>query len=407
VADRDVVIQVEEGKNLTLTGSVGLRLERGAQGDQTGDQAQPPDAGGGGAVTGGGAQIHERISIAAAHRNLFGTGRYLGIELVGGREEKEAFLTYREPFISRWDVPLQFQIFQSDDSTREGTTIRQRGLSIEASKVARQRTRWSLRYEYKISECIEGNLCDELDETADPVESLDPVLRDIQIASITPTFFWDTRDDIIDPHRGFFTSASVEYAFPVFSAKANFLKEYVQGAWYLPVTRTTVFALSGRAGLIQNYGRTDEGDVLPVPLSERFTAGGKTRIAPSHSTASAICASILTSRKTACRPSRSSTRTFQRFVGPVLPLGGNALLLVNAEYRFPLLGAVGGAVFADIGNVFAKTIQFDQLRYGAGIGIRYLSPVGPLRIDVARPFRRYQTYEKDSFQYFISIGYAF
>jgi outer membrane protein assembly factor BamA len=403
VSDRDVVIQVEEGKNLTLTGSVGLRLERADQDDTSEEEEEPdPDEEEEEENGNGGSELHERVTIAAAHRNLFGTGRYLGLEIVAGREEQEAFLTYREPFISRWDVPLQFQIFKSDDSTRAGTTIEQRGLSIEASKVARQRTRWSLRYEYKISKCEGGKLCAQLQEDADPVESLDPALRNIQISSITPTFFWDTRDDIIDPHRGFFTSASVEYAFPLFSAEAHFLKEYVQGAWYLPVTRSTVVALSGRVGLIQNYGENDEGAVLPVPLSERFTAGGEnTHRAFPLDRLGNLCIDPK-------EPEDCQATLFQDDPNaPVLPLGGNALFLVNAEYRFPLFGAVGGAVFADIGNVFARTIKFDQLRYGAGVGIRYLSPVGPLRIDVARPFGRYQTYEKDAFQYFISLGYAF
>lgn len=405
VSDRDVVIQVEEGKNLTLTGSIGLRLERGDQDTTSSDTPPDPEAGGGGAVGGGGPEIHERVSIAAAHRNLFGTGRYAGVEVVYGREEQEYFLTYREPFLSRWDVPVQFQIFQSDDSTRAGATIEQRGLSIEASKVARQRTRWSLRYEYKISKCEVGELCDQLNAD-DPVESLDPELRSIQISSITPTFFWDTRDDIIDPHRGFFTSASIEYAFPTFSANAHFLKEFVQGAWYQPVSDRTVIALSGRIGLIQSYGRKDDGSRLPVPLSERFTAGGEnTHRAFALDRLGNLCEDP--DEPEGCQPTlvRALDENEQR-TGSVLPLGGNALFLLNAEYRFPLFGAVGGAVFTDIGNVFAGKIKFDQLRYGAGVGIRYLSPVGPLRIDVAMPFRRYD-WEKDAFQYFISIGYAF
>ena len=405
VSDRDVVIQVEEGKNLTLTGSIGLRLERAAQDDTSGTAGViQPDASDSG--NNGGSEIHERVSIAAAHRNLFGTGRYLGLEIVAGREENEAFLTYREPFISRWDVPLQFQIFKSDDSTRAGTTIEQRGLSIEASKVARQRTRWSLRYEYKISKCDGGELCDQLNAD-DPVESLDPELRNIQISSITPTFFWDTRDDIIDPHRGFFTSASIEYAFPTFSAEAHFLKEYVQGAWYQPVGGKTVIALSGRVGLIQSYGRKDDGSMLPVPLSERFTAGGEnTHRAFALDRLGNLCEDE--NEPEDCQPTlvRALDEAGER-TGPVLPLGGNALFLLNAEYRFPLFGAVGGAVFTDIGNVFGGSrIKFDQLRYGAGVGIRYLSPVGPLRVDVAVPFSRYD-WEKDAFQYFISLGYAF
>ena len=411
VGDRDVVIQVEEGKNLTLSGSVGLRLERGAQdADLTGedgeeDNEEEPQEGEGGS----GSRIEERFAIAAAHRNLFGTGRYLGLEAVVSGNEQEYFITYREPFISRWNVPLQVQVFQSDDSTRPGTHILQRGSSIEATKVAGLQTRWSVRYEYKISECIEGGICDLLKtETGEevPVEGLDRSLLDIQISSIAPTFFWDRRDDIIDPHRGFFTSASIEYAFPLFSADANFLKEYVQGAFYIPVSARSVVALSGRIGLIQPLGETDHSN---VPLSERFTAGGEN----SHRAFGLDRLGNLCRDEADFVDGTCDATLFQRFndkenrfEGPILPLGGSGLFLINAEYRFPVFGPVGGAVFADVGNVYKdSTIRLDQLRYGLGFGVRYLSPVGPLRVDVGWPLRR-RTYE-DSFTYFITLGYAF
>jgi outer membrane protein assembly complex protein YaeT len=394
VGDRDVVIQVEEGRNLTLTGSVGLRADRG-------------DA------IGAGMTLHERVAVAAAHRNLFGSGRYLGVEIVAGVEEQEAFITYREPFISRWNIPVQLQIFQSDDSTRGGTEIQQRGTSIEAVKTAALQTRWSLRYEYKISTCYDGDLCNEV-KKGEPVQGLDRSLLDIQISSITPTFFWDTRDDILDPHRGFFTSASVEYAFPLFSADAGFTKEYVSGAWYLPVTKRSVFALSGRLGLIQAYARTpieinpetgqlEGGGLLAVPLSERFTAGGES----SHRAFPLDRLGTLCKNEDFSDIKDCEATLFQKTpTSPILPLGGSSMFLVNAEYRFPIFSSVGGALFADIGNVFAGSrIRFDELRYGGGVGIRYLSPVGPLRLDVAMPFepRHYE----DTFQYFISFGYAF
>jgi outer membrane protein assembly complex protein YaeT len=396
VSDRDVVIQVEEGKNLTMSGSVGLRMERGQN-------------------AGAGAEVHERVTAAVAHRNLFGTGRYLGLELVGSSEEQEAFLTYREPFISRWDVPLQFQIFQSDDATRRGTQIRQRGLSIEASKVARLRTRWSVRYEYKISECLKGILCNEIDKGL-PIEDFDRALLNIQISSIAPTFFWDTRDDIIDPHRGFFTSASVEYAFQLFSAEARFLKEYVQGAWYAPLTSRTVLALSGRVGLIQPHGGTDASD---VPLSERFTAGGEvTHRGYGLDRLGDLCRSspetgyVDLEKTEGCEPTLYQPTTVDEATGkitdygPILPRGGSGLLLVNAEYRFPLFSTLGGAVFVDAGNVYkTHRIRFDNLKYGVGIGFRYLSPLGPVRVDVAYPLTR--RWYDETFQYFLTLGYAF
>jgi outer membrane protein insertion porin family len=413
VGDRDVVIQVEEGRNLTLSGSVGLRVSRSEL--VTTSDSQDPEQGS--TVRSSGPQLHERVSVAVAHRNLFGTGRYLGLEIVAGREEQEAFLTFREPFISRWNVPVQLQIFQSDDSTRPGTTILQRGVSIEASKVALQRTRWSLRYEYKISKCEGGELCINLQENI-PVETLDPSLRTIQISSITPTFFWDTRDDIIDPHRGFFTSASIEYAFPLFSADAGFLKEYASGSLYVPLTARSTLAFSGRIGLIQPYARKlpsagqDVGDLLPIPLSERFTAGGET----SHRAFGLdllgdLCRNddALHTRIADCEATlfaEFDEKTGRR-TGSILPLGGNSLALLSAELRFPIAGkTVGGAIFGDIGNVFAgQKIDFGNLRYGIGLGVRYLSPVGPLRFDVAMPLQR-KWYE-DPLQYFLTLGYAF
>ncbi|HVS32523.1 MAG TPA: translocation/assembly module TamB domain-containing protein [Thermoanaerobaculia bacterium] len=397
VGDRDVAISVEEGRNLAISGSVGLRAERSAtQGEQ---------------------ETSFRVAAGVAHRNLFGTGRYLGLETVGttgGLQEQELFITYREPFIGRFNIPVQISIFQTDDATRKETRILQRGTSIEASKVSSYRTRWSIQYQYKISECLQGDLCADQDVI---IPGIDRNLLDIQISSVTPTFFWDRRNDVINPTRGFFTSASVEYAFKLFSADSQFLKEFVQGAWYLPVSARTVVALSGRVGFIQPLGSDDPATIENerfIPLSERFTAGGDTshRAYPLDLLGT-LCQEFVSPGQgpapprggfPGCQPTLvdlDGTRDSFRIV----PLGGNALFLVNAEYRFPIFSSVGGAVFTDIGNVFANRIDFGELRYGAGVGVRYLSPVGPLRFDVGFPFNR-QFYDR-SFSYSITLGYPF
>lgn len=393
IGNRNVVIQVEEGQNLTLSGSVGVRARSGAQDGQR--------------------DVNLRLSGAMAHRNLFGTGRFIGVEAVtAGTEEQDFFLTYREPFVGRYDVPVQVNIFQTADATIKERRIRQRGTSIEASKISRYRTRWSVQYQYKISECIEGQLCELADKLEIFVPGLDRSLLDIQISSVTPTFFWDKRDDVIDPHRGFFTSASIEYAFPLASAKTTFLKEFVQGAWYIPVSERSVFALSGRVGLIQQLG----GDELGTPVAERFTAGGDTshRAYPLDLLGT-LCTEEEIAENPACAPTLFELCTDEEGDfrpcardedGRIVPLGGNALFIVNAEYRFPIFGTLGGAVFADVGNVFAgSSIRFSDLRYGVGVGIRYLSPVGPLRIDVGMPLSR-RPYER-VFAYSITLGYAF
>ena len=377
VADRNVTIQVEEGKDLAVSGSLGVSKQTGLPFSLLG-------------------------SASIAHRNLFGTGRYLGFETIFSRGQRhEFFLTEREPFIGPWDIPLQFNLFQSDQH-RPHAHIRQRGGSVEASKVAGLQTRWSVRYEYRIGTCLENpednqDLCRQAEQALIP--GVDRAITNIAISSITPTFFWDRRDDPIDPHRGFLTSASIEYAFPIAAATADFTKEYAQASYYLPLTDRTVFAVSGRAGLIQPRNNAI------VPFTEKFTSGGEA----SHRAFQLDLLGDL------CPPGSKDCSDFTLIrlldqdknpTDQIAPIGGNGLFVANIEYRFPIFATVGGAVFTDVGNVFSRsTIHFNNLRYGIGTGIRYLSPVGPLRFDFGYKLR-HRSYEKP-YAYFITLGYAF
>jgi outer membrane protein insertion porin family len=389
VADRNVVITVEEGKDLTATASAGFTS---------------------GIV---GSQSHLSLlgSLTAAHRNLFGTGRYIGLELVGSQDKsrQDAILTYREPFVGPWQVPVDVSVFQTND-LRRGSRIRQRGMFVEMSKVAFEETRWSIRYDYILSACVEGSVCDQIKNSLVP--GLDRNIANIKKASITPSFFWDNRDDPFNPHRGSFASASVAYAFRAFAADANFVKEFVQGSWYLPLSERSVFAFSGRLGLIQDIGRHTGADgqvISGVPLSERFTAGGDS----SHrgfplDLLGTVCLDPL---DTHCKATLISNG------GSVAPIGGLGVFVSNLEYRFPIFGSLGGATFIDIGNTFAdSTIHLNDLRYGYGVGLRYLSPVGPLRFDIGFPTdRRVIGFDSKTgkpiferpFAYFITLGYPF
>ena len=405
VSERNVAISVAEGKDVTVGGAIG-----GTSPITAGTSAN---------------RVSPLVSASIAHRNLFGTGQYLGLELIYARPNRQdVFLTYREPFIGKYNLPIQVTAFQNDDFRRK-THIRQRGGFIEVSRITGGQTRWSLRYEYRIAQCIIehqfGDLCALAQNALLP--GLNREATNVSISSVTPAFFWDKRDDSLNPHRGFFTTASVEYAFRFIAANARFLKEFTQTSWYLPVSERSTFAMSGRMGLIQDLGARVTVDPVTgapistsgVPLSERFTAGGDTSnrgyaldllgtACPTKARIDAGCRPTLID---ILDPTRGHT---------IAPIGGRALFIVNAEYRFPIAGAFGGQLFADAGNTFADTnLHFGDLKYGVGTGLRYISPVGPIRFDfgykLKRQILRYDengnaVYERP-YAYFITLGYAF
>lgn len=384
-SERDVTLEVEEGRNLSIGGSLGYSTDEGARG-----------------------------SASIAHRNLFGTARYLGLDARISERENRYVLTYREPFTFRFNVPTQLTLFQSEEqiSTAFVTGI---GAFVEASRVVREQTRWSLRYEYRLVDC------DERDDDTPVCSELRREQQDVAISSIAPTFFWDRRDDALNPHRGFFANASLEYAFPFIDARTSFVKGFAQSAWYRPIGRTTL-AVSGRLGLTERLSDIPSCPPLPdgspdldclenaalyeVPISEKFFAGGET----SHR-AYAVEELGLFCELDPMSTCDGATLTLDKD-GEIVPLGGLAMSILNVEYRFPLFGSLSGSVFTDIGNVWRDidSIDFGDLRYGVGAGVRYVTPVGPIRFDVGyklNPAERNGERIEDPVAFFLTIGYPF
>ena len=172
-----------------------------------------------------------------------------------------------------------------------------------------------------------------------------------QFAELT----WNTSDRPINATRGSLALLRAEHSSTGVLSDFDFVKAVIEGRRYLPLGRRTTLAGRLKLGFAQPYG-----DSNVVPFNVRFYAGGP-----------------------------GSIRGFGlNRVGPRAadgaPLGGHSLIEGSMELRFAVFGELGGVFFVDFGQVFQASLEYriEELRYAVGPGIRYNTPIGPVRFDV-------------------------
>ena len=189
-------------------------------------------------------------------------------------------------------------------------------------------------------------------------EEIDRNRQAIRLGRIGPSFIRDKRDNAFEPTRGTFTIGSFYLASKFLGGNEQFTRFLMEHSRYYPVPklRDTIYSISGRLGLSTPFGGRQT-----LPLSERFFAGG-------------------------ARDLRGFGFEEAGPLDPVTgrPVGGNAVMVVNNEVRFPLFGIVGGTAFSDIGNVFRRVRDISPARMTVtfGLGLRLKTPLGPVRLDV-------------------------
>jgi outer membrane protein assembly complex protein YaeT len=193
----------------------------------------------------------------------------------------------------------------------------------------------------------------------------------------------NTTDSPIEPRRGGIMNLGTEFAPTFLGSGLQFFQSVVDWRRYQAIGDSR-FVAAGRVrfGLIQPIQSTTQ-----IPISRLFFSGGAT-----------------------------SVRGYKLdYLGPRNlsgdPVGGETVLELSLEGRFPLpiYEKIGGVVFIDAGNVFSKIHNLDlgQLKYAPGVGLRYLSPIGAIGVDIAFPTNRIN-YRQDSFyQVHFSVGYGF
>jgi translocation and assembly module TamA len=308
-----------------------------------------------------------RVEGSWTHRNMFPPEGALGFTGVIGTQEQSATASFRRSNWRQRDRTLSFGIganhfdYAAYESLTGAITAR---VSYDSTPI------WQKRWTYFYGVEIVGSNEDRY--------NFNRMARDRGTYLITalPTFLgFDSSDDLLNPTRGFRIKANASPELSVRGAARPYARLMAEGTAYYPVTQSIVLAGRARVASIPGVERDD------LPPSRRYYAGGG-----------------------------GSVRGFgYQELGPRSPdgkpVGGRSLVefAVEARYRF---GNFGIVPFVDAGQVYEGVYPTGKnMRFGAGIGGRFYTNFGPLRVDVATPINRQPGESKVSL--YISIGQAF
>ena len=311
------------------------------------------------------------------NRNSLGGGRVVGGQLRYDGDVHEARAFFSQPLLHSFPLRTDTSTFVRREFTSSFITDR---VGVSVQQGLRLRNKFLLTYGYRFEHAH------TYDTNQDAFFPFDETLR---VAPLTATLTRDSRDDLLDATHGSFTSHSVEYATSQLGSTLLFAKYFGQYFHYLPLTAPApipfgkgrekprvVYAGGIRIGLAKGLGGQ------PVIPSERFFAGGGTTI-----------------------------RGFkQNTLGPYFadsPAGGDAMLIVNNELRFPMFKMFDGVGFVDIGNVYPKLSDFSitDVRKTGGAGLRIRTPYLLLRLDYG--FKLDRKHGESLGALFFSIGQAY
>ncbi len=347
---RLTVIQLEEARRFTLLYGIGYSSFEGPRG-----------------------------TLGITDSNFLGQARSLAFSTRLGQRRQRANVTYTLPRFTRFRLPTVFSISADNEEAqtrRSGNTraIRGRpfdsftlGGAIQAEKRLSRRESLFFRYQFERTELdIPRNL-------AAPLEFFREEER-LSLSTLGLSYLNDSRDDASDPQQGFFLSGDLAAAGSFLGSQEQLGRIFLQGQYYRKVSTGIVWASAVRIGLVGPFGNTRR-----VPISQRFFSGGASTL---RGLPQDLAGPLL--RNAAGEIILVDQDGNPDPNGRPVPLGGDALLILNNELRFPIWKLLRGALFYDVGNVFREfgELSFDQLSHAVGFGFHFSTPIGPLRFDI-------------------------
>jgi len=327
-----------------------------------------------------------RGSVEFNRRNMRGLGETLSATLLLSRLDQRVLTTYAQPHFvgSQWSSLSSFSIERTTENPLFAATLGDLSFQIERLLSRKNNTRLQIRYDFNktsLSHLLVPDLVLQQD-------------RSVRLSTLSGTLIRDTRDKPLDAHRGSYGTLNLGITPTAIGSSADFVRLFGQFATYKPV-HSIVFANSIRLGLAKSFAGSF------IPTSQLYFSGGGTslRSFPINEAGPQRLVPFCTGlqNQTGC-------------VDVTVPVGGRELLILNSEIRFPLylMKALGGVIFYDGGNVY-RTINlndtFNNYTNTVGFGLRYSTPIGPIRIDVGHNLNPVPGINPT--QYYITIGQAF
>jgi outer membrane protein insertion porin family len=283
-------------------------------------------------------------TVSIRQNNLFGRGQRLSLSAAISGISTDFTLSFTEPYFLDSQISLGLEAFNRsfDYESFESSEL---GGGLRFSRALGEYLRVGLGYRYE-----------DIDIT-NVAEDASQRIKDLAGRStssvISPSAAWDSRDNQFNPTRGFYNFAAFDFAGGPLGAENQFYKATAETNWYHPLIGDIVFSARGRIGYADGWGNKD------LPLLERFFVG---------------------TQNVTIRGYRLEDVGPKDINGD--PIGGNSMILLSGQLRFPVTEGLSLVGFVDAGNLYDKN-DFDptRLRVGVGAGIRFVTPLGPLALD--------------------------
>ncbi|MCB4790741.1 MAG: outer membrane protein assembly factor BamA [Elusimicrobia bacterium] len=332
-------------------------------------------------------------TLQVQHINLFGRAERLNLTWEFGARRQNYEINWTEPWFLNKPVSLGLGLFDTEVTRDYGSIFSaykegRKGGTISVGPRLNEYLSLFFTYTYAHVSVFDINLDTPTQASSNVVPTSDVT------SSIATQIAWDTRDNIFDPSKGGRQSFSLQIAGGPLGGNINFIKPVLRNSVFIPTFWKFVLSINSTLGMIQNYGSSSD-----IPVYERFYIGGADTVRGYE---------------------------YRSEIGPIQ--GGKIEYVYNVEYKFPIVqekkhSVIVGAIFFDVGGTWnnpgdlnleigsnerdsaTNTITKFRMKSGAGFGIRFTTPVFPLRLDWGYGFN-HEPGESMS-QFYFSIGNIF